>query len=179
MDSALLEAMSEEFAAYLSEVTDGDLTARTPCLAWSVDDLYRHMLELNLHIGLLLNPQSPPPTSRGESLPRETTYRDVARYAAGALANAANSASAADTFARHVTNTLIHTWDLARALDIDFDTPKPDVLDLAREYLHRLAPHSRGDAAAFAPIPDLPAADAMDEVLLLSGRWPSWRARPA
>ncbi|MGF0117127.1 maleylpyruvate isomerase N-terminal domain-containing protein [Promicromonospora sp. Marseille-Q5078] len=42
---------AEEFAAYLSEVTPGDLTAATPCAGWDVDDLSRHVREENARFG--------------------------------------------------------------------------------------------------------------------------------
>lgn len=170
MDMALLKAVTEEFAAYLSEVTDGDLTAPTPCALWTVDDLYHHMLELDVELCRALGRRPPPPAASGGYVFRETVYRDSARHTAEALAHAP-----ADSFEAHLTNTLIHTWDLARAIQIDFDPPRPDALDIALGCLRRMPPDARGEGRAFAAAPDFPAGSAMEEVLLLSGRFPGWR----
>lgn len=190
MTTALLHEVSEEFASYLSEVSDGDLSTGTPCQPWSVDDLYQHVVELNIRLGRKFDPQLSPRLSRVGCVLRETTYRDAARYAADALANGTGPANAgrtaapfgaspwSDAFALHLTNTLIHTWDLARAIEIDFDPPRRDVLDIALNCLRRLPPDARGDGAAVAAIPDFPTGTTMDQILLLSGRNPAWRARP-
>jgi hypothetical protein len=96
---------------------------------------------------------------------RETVYRASARQAADALTGRADR-----RFEVHLTNTLIHTWDLARAMHVDFDRPGPDAIDVALRYLRRLPPESRG---MFAEPLDFPAAAPMDEVLFLSGRAPA------
>lgn len=187
MDIALLNEASEDFAAYLSEVTDGDLTARTPCALWTIDNLYHHMLVLNIQLCQAFDHQSSPPAAPGGCLLRETIYRDSARYTADALVHASDSIPAdrmpapsgarspEDAFELHLTNTLVHTWDLAQAIQIDFDPPRPDVLDIALGCLRRMPPGMRGDGKAFAATTDSCSGSAIEEVLLLSGRSPSWR----
>lgn len=187
MDIALLNEASEDFAAYLSEVTDGDLTARTPCALWTIDNLYHHMLELNVQLCQAFDHQSSPPTAPGGCLLRETIYRDSARYTADALAHPSDpipagrmptpfrARSPEDRFELHLTNTLVHTWDLAQATQIDFAPPGLDVLDIALGCLRRMPPGMRGDGKAFAATPDFCPGSAIEEVLLLSGRSPSWR----
>lgn len=157
MNLALLAEVTEEFAAYLSEVTDGDLMASTPCALWTVEDLYAHMLDLNATLGGQAAPD-------GCAL-RETVYRASASQATDALTGHADHC-----FEAYLTNTLIHTWDLARAMHIDFDLPSPDAIDIALRYLHGLPPESR---AMFAEPLDFPAAAPMDEILFLSGRVPA------
>ena len=174
MNLALLNEVTEEFASYLSEVTDGDLAVATPCVQWTVYDLYHHMLEANAKLGEVLDPRAPLPAPRGGCALRETIYRDSARSAADLLARSAD-----DLFESHLANTLIHTWDLAQAIQIDFDLPDPRAIDIAVKFLHGLRSDSRGWSKAFAEIVDLPAASQMDEILLLSGRGPDWRARSA
>jgi uncharacterized protein (TIGR03086 family) len=188
VDIALLNEASEDFAAYLSEVTDGDLTARTPCALWTIDDLYHHMLELNIQLCQAFDRQSPPPTAPGGCLLRETIYRDSARYTADTLVHASGSIPAdrlsasfgarspEDAFESHLTNTLVHTWDLAQAIQIDFDPPRPDLLDIALDCLRRMPPDMRGEGKAFAATPDFCSGSVIEEVLLLSGRSPSWRS---
>lgn len=159
VDIALLNEVSEEFAAYLSEVTDGDLATRTPCTQWTIDDLCHHMLELNIQLG---QPSSPP----GGCVPRETIYRESARHAA-------DSASAEHAIQWHLTNTVIHTWDLAQALQLDFDPPRPDALEITLNCLRQLSPDKRGPGQDFGAIPDITPTSPMDEILLLSGRKPT------
>jgi uncharacterized protein (TIGR03086 family) len=191
MNIALLKEATEEFAAYLSEVTEGDLKAHTPCALWTIDDLYHHMLELDVQLCETLGHQPPPPAAPGGHQFREMIYRDSARYTAAAFAQIADSTPAARTegpldarfdarspesaFESHLTNTLIHTWDLAQAIQIDFDRPRPDVLDIALDCLRRIPPEMRGDGKAFAAVQDFPSLSAIDEILLLSGRTPTWR----
>lgn len=117
---------------------------------------------------------------------RETIYRDEARRAADALVYATYATPAGhrpapdgarspqDAFESHLAHTLVHTWDLAQALQLDFDPPRPAALDITRGWLSRISPGSRGLGNAFAAIPGLPSGSAMEEVLLLSGRSPSW-----
>lgn len=158
MNLVLLTGVTEEFAAYLSEVTDGDLTACTPCALWTIEDLYTHMLDIN-------NTLSGRPAPVDGCVLRETVYRASARQAVDALTGGADP-----RFEAHLTNTLIHTWDLARAMHIDFDRPGPAAIDVALRYLQGLPPESRG---SFAEPLDHPAAAPMDEVLFLSGRAPA------
>jgi uncharacterized protein (TIGR03086 family) len=186
MNLALLNEVTQEFASYLSEVTDGDLTVPTPCALWTVGDLFAHLLEANITLGQALDPQAMPPAPPGVCALRETIYRDCARYAAAALDGAAdaNLRAAAPAggrspeylFESHLANTLIHTWDLAQAIQIDFDRPDPQAIDIALRYLHRLPPESRGQDKPFAESLDFPSTAPMDEVLFLSGRSPAWQA---
>jgi uncharacterized protein (TIGR03083 family) len=170
MRLALLNEVTEDFAAYLSEVTDGDLTASTPCQLWTIDDLYHHMVELNVQ-------PSPPMACKG-CMARETVYREAARHTADVLAHAAGSAPAdrlptpfgalspQDAFELYLTNTVVHTWDLAHALGFHFDPPRQDVLDIALGCLRRMP--SAGPEAAV--VRDVVPGSAMAEVLLLAGR---------
>jgi uncharacterized protein (TIGR03086 family) len=169
----LLKQVTEEFASYLSEVTDGDLTAPTPCARWDIQDLYAHMLDVNARLAEALDPRTAPPAPHGACAPRETIYRDSARYAADALACVGDAGE--ELFESHVANTLIHTWDLAQAIRLEFDPPGPHAIDIALRYLHRLPPESRGQDKPFAAILDFPAAAPMDEVLFLSSRTPRGR----
>lgn len=166
----LLEMVSEELASYLSEVTDGDLAAPTPCARWDIQDLYAHLLDTNASLAGTLGLRPEPPVARGACAPRELTYRDSARHAAEALARAGDAAE--ELFEAHLANTLIHTWDLAQATWFDFDPPGPEVIGIALRYLHRLPAESRGPGKPFAAALDFPAAAPMDEVLFLAGRIP-------
>lgn len=166
-----LEEVTEEFAAYLSEVTDYDLTAPTPCARWAVHDLCAHVLDMNASLAETLGPRAAPARQRGPCASRETVYRDSARRVADALARAADAGE--ELFESHLASTLIHTWDLAQATRLELDLPSPHALDIALRYLRRLPPESRGQGKPFAAILDFPPAAPLDEVLFLSGRIPA------
>lgn len=185
MDVALMEQAAGEFAAYLSEVCDCDSTMATPCELWTIDDLFHHMVEENVKFGQKVNPRSTPPSSvrscslgepvYGSCCVRETIYRDSTRYVVEALADfngAANSLE--DGFYLHLASTLIHAWDLASAIQLDFDRPDERVLETAIRGIRRLPPSLRGDGKSFREIVDFPVSSTMDELLLLSGRFPEW-----
>jgi uncharacterized protein (TIGR03086 family) len=189
MDIALMKTVTEEFAAHLSEVTCGELAAATPCALWSVEDLFRHAVEENLALGRAVDPQLPPPPPREGRVPRELTFRDSARYAMDALARivdpvdarrvpwkAFGDLSPRELFDLHLTDTLLHTWDLAKATGFDLDKPSIDVLEVALGCLRRLPPQLRGSGRPFAPIVDFPVGSEMEELLALSGRDPAWPA---
>jgi uncharacterized protein (TIGR03083 family) len=170
MDIALLHEVTEDFAAYLSEATDGDLAAPTPCPLWTIDDLYHHLLDLNTRLGQAFDPQSPPPVARGGNPLRETTYRDSARSTADALARAADAGPVATSFGALspqgafeslVTNTLVHTWDIAKAMRFDFEPPRQAALDIALACLRRTPSGTAAPAAA---------GSTMADVLSLAGR---------
>lgn len=181
MKLELLEAVTEEFASHLSEVTDGDLVTPTPCARWAIGDLYAHMLDANARLAEALGPDpdpdagAAPPASHHAGAPRESIYRDSARHAADALARVGEAGE--ELFESQVANTLIHTWDLAQATQLEFDQPSPHAIDIALRYLQRLPAECRGQGKPFAAIGDFPAAAPMDEVLFLSGRTPMHQAR--
>lgn len=195
MDVALMEHVAGEFAAYLSEVSDCDSTMATPCELWTIDDLFHHMVEENVKFVQKVNPRSTPPSSvsscarrgmghypcslrepaYGSYCVRESIYRDSARYMIAALEefnDAANSLE--DEFYLHLASTLIHAWDLASAIQLDFDRPDERVLETAIRGIRQLPPSLRGEGKSFREIVDFPVSSTMDELLLLSGRFPEW-----
>lgn len=190
MDITLMEHVTGEFGAYLSEVTDGDLATATPCEGWSIGDLARHMIDENIRVGQAADPRSAPPVMvsswvpcdpvHGSSPGRERAYRDSARYALDALARADLARSgppAEDAFGLHLASTLIHTWDLASALQFDFDLPEARAVERALHSMRQLPLGARGGGKPFGTIVgDFPAISAVDELLVLSGRSPAWRA---
>ena len=169
-------------------MTCGDLSATTPCAVWSIEDLYRHAIAEMLALGRAVDPRRPPPPLRDGYLPREQAFRDCARYAVDALATADDGAGGRvrwgafgdlaprELFDVHLTNTLLHTWDLAKAIRFDLDPPSSDALDIALNTLRHLPPLLRGAGKPFAPVVDFPASSDLEEALALSGRDPAWPA---
>jgi uncharacterized protein (TIGR03086 family) len=191
VDLKLLEEVTEQFAAYLSEVTDGDLATPTPCHLWTIGDLFLHMLERNASLARALNPDAPatalmPAAPPGWCIPHEVIYRNSVQRVGQALAlsndrvrrigESADAASPEELFECHLANTLIHTWDLVEAIQLDLDPPNSHAVDIALRYLRTLPREARGAGGTFAEPLNRPAATSMDEMLLLSGRRPGRRS---
>jgi uncharacterized protein (TIGR03086 family) len=70
-------------------------------------------------------------------------------------------------------DVLVHTWDLARATDVDVSLD-PELTSIA--YDAALASRAgRADSAMFAPEVDVPTdADTISKLLALHGRSPTW-----
>lgn len=183
MDIGLMDQVTGEFAAYLSEVSDGDLTLATPCERWTVSELIQHATDRNIAVGQAARPESVPPgvtispalcdPVHGSCAMREQAYRDSARYMTDALADAGDAQS---EFSLHLASTLIHTWDLSSAIQFEFDRPDARALECALTAIRQLPSNARGSGQPFGDVVSFPGISAIEELLLLSGRSPAWRA---
>lgn len=192
MDITLFEQAADEFSAYLSEVTDGglgdgDLSLPTPCEMWTLGDLYRHMVDENIKLGQAVSTHGSFPAQRSWCFQPDVIYRDSVLYLVDAMAKAAvisdigpvhgpfGALSLEDTFDLHLASTLIHTWDIAMAIDFDFDRPGERILEITLSSMRRLPSETRGVGKPFAAAVDFPTISAVEEILVLSGRSPAWR----
>ncbi len=154
MDVSVLHTLTEDLAAFLSEVTLGDLTCAVPCTAGDVGDLYLCLVDRSLTVATAITGdeitpgQWNGPTGRaalaasadgchgGAGL--EVGYRRAARLMENAFAAAtatsrlarpqAPSAEAdvAFLYEEQISSTVLHTWDIAQALDLPY-RPAPDI----------------------------------------------------
>lgn len=161
----ILRRATEEFASYLSEVTDGDLSAPTPCPAWSIEDLCLHMLAMNADVGGVA-PEITGARRFPETELRESVYRRVVRPAIARLA-------AEPRWERYLADTLIHTWDLAQSMGFDYDAPDEETLSIALSAMRRVPSTERGPGKPYDGVPDFPISSTVEEILLLSGRLPA------
>ncbi|AKE01449.1 hypothetical protein XU06_31735 (plasmid) [Rhodococcus erythropolis] len=144
MDVSMLHTVTENLAGWLSEVTHGDLRQQTPVPAWDVGDLYVHLIDRNVAIAAELTHQAahvPPPvdSSRRAALDSsaniygggfEELYRQTARQTEDAFASVSPAElrycidgvdlDAGAIYDKHVSDTVIHTWDLAQAMGFDY-----------------------------------------------------------
>jgi len=198
MDTSVLHTATEAFAALVSEVTPGDLAAPTPCEGWDVADLYRHVVTENVHFGRAVSGTEgassdldrPPGLDRvGPAWPGlETTYRRTAGLMERAFAAVSDpeqprpvpgvpgERTVADLYEMQLCDTVIHTWDLARALGLGLEDEDVDPA-LAQRVLRRMQAvpdTSRGPGRAFAEVrrEARPGAGVLEQIILLSGRTP-------
>jgi uncharacterized protein (TIGR03086 family) len=156
-------AASEGFARRLRAVRPGQWASPTPCPEWTVCDLVNHMARGNLNYALLAHGGSgeeflqlrdadalgtDPVAAFGQS-----TERFLAAFGEpGALDRVADyplgAASGRQLVSIRVTDSLVHTWDLSRAADLN-DKLDPDLVEWVLASL----------ASTFDGIAESPVAD--------------------
>ncbi len=187
--SAFYERAASGFAERLAVVTGPQWEAGTPCVEWSVRDLVGHVLDEQLWIPPLLGgetiaevgdrfagDQIGPDAVRSWSQAQDGVL--AALEPAGVEGRNVELSFGAATVAEYVTqvsvDTMIHTWDLARAVGADERLDPGDVLAA----LDALSPQVEGFRSAGVFGPEVPAsagAPAQVRLLALVGR----RASPA
>ena len=170
-----------------------DLDRPTPCAGWTLDDLIGHMTAQ--HYGWIAaavghgadlsvwQPGAPVADPIGE-------YAEAARRVLEAFSDegvlgrefALAEISpvlrfpAAQAISFHFIDYLVHGWDVARSLGVEY-RPEPDVLAAALP-VALAVPGGKArerDGAAFAPGLDVPArSGTLDQIVALLGRSPSW-----
>lgn len=167
------------FDARLAALPAGDWGAQTPCSEWDVRALVAHVVEVHRRMGALLDGGQPAPVTEGEDL--VAGWRAAREVVDSALSDNATACRVVDTgfmgelpFVAVVggllcADTLIHTWDLARA------TGQPDRLDPAAVSVAFELLQGFGDAirspGAFGPAVDPgPAADEQARFIAFCGR---------
>ena len=193
MDSIDLGPAAQQLAQLVSNVTDGQHTAPTPCPHYQVADLVEH-------IGTMARAFAAAGRKETSSLTDQQPAGDAARLPAdwrtriprdlATLAEAwsgpeawdgttriAGMDSPADMVGVTLADELVvHGWDLAQATGQPF-APDPAAVRAARSFLDLFAGPDApaGDEVAFGPSRSAPAdAAALDQVLALAGRDLSW-----
>lgn len=193
MDTAKLHSVIEEFASYLSELSEGDLRRPTPCTGWDVDDLCSHMVEENIAFGAGVAGKTVRPLTRHEPEARqhresagsawEQKYLETALYMENSFAAVQGPSElrkvaglpgerAVDAlYEMQICDSVIHTWDLTQALGFTYD-PAPEVADLVLRRMQEIPDAARGEGRAFGTVTDSATADlsVLERIVLLSGR---------
>lgn len=144
MDVSMLHTVTEDLAGWLSEITQGDLGQPTPVPARDVGDLYLHIIDRNLVVAAGLTHQPVHVPVQGHALRRPTLdtsvdlygggferlYRRTARQTEDGFASVSSAESrycidgvdldACAVYDKHVSDTVIHTWDLTQAMGFDY-----------------------------------------------------------
>lgn len=182
--TAYYQRAADGFAVRLALVADADWVLGTPCTEWSVRDLVAHVLDEQLWIPPLVGEETIADVGdrfAGDQLGTDASgawaRAQVAVLAALAPEGAEDrtvglsfgEASAAEYVWQVAVDTLIHTWDLARAIGADEELPCDDV----RRALDELAPMLEAWRAAgvFGPVVEVgPEADDQTRLLAVVGR---------
>ncbi|MGI5204937.1 maleylpyruvate isomerase family mycothiol-dependent enzyme [Spirillospora sp. CA-108201] len=181
-DLLSLDAMALALIGHdVALIPDAAMEAPTPCDGWTVTDLLHHMNERHEAIARTVLP----PLEPGGD-PRD----DFALFAARCLAVLER---AGETVAMprlgpvptewvlgiHAVDMLVHRWDLARALRTAPAAPSrltEAALPLARANTAPGGPLNGPGGAYRPPLAEDPSRPAIDNIVALLGRDPSWTA---
>jgi len=179
----------------VARVTDHDLDRPTPCAGWDLGTLLTHMTVQHRGFAAAAEGRGADPAvwrmpegGRLPDVPREYAASAEAVLAAFAPGDVPGRPFTLPEFSDpgpypgrqaisfHLVDYVVHGWDVARALDTDFD-PDPATVTLTVP-IARAVPEGEArlrPGAAFAPaLPLPPHTDGLTEILLRLGRNPAW-----
>ncbi|GAB3292475.1 TIGR03086 family metal-binding protein [Parasphingorhabdus pacifica] len=183
-----LALASEVIAAIRPE----QLGLPTPCSAWTVGDLLRHMISQNKRFAAAARGEEADAACPldGAELGDDpaATYRDSADLAVAAylvediadrrmvLEELPGPLPAPVAISFHFTDSLVHGWDVARSIGVPFQPPA-ELSGAALGMASRIPDEARGPGGAFSPVVE-PVSNAsdFDRLLCLVGRNPYWAA---
>lgn len=176
----------------VSQVHAADLARPTPCSGWTLADLLAHMTAQ--HHGFaaaaagdgadLVHWQTGAPVDDPVGQYAAAAERVIAAFAAaGVLAGEFMLPEispklpfpAAEAIGFHMVDYVVHGWDVARALGLDYDL-EPEVLAAALP-IARAVPDGerrRRPGAAFAPRVAATNGDPLTQIVAQLGRHPDW-----
>ena len=190
MDTALMAGALEGFEQRLGAVGAAQWNEATPCDDWDVRTLVNHVVGELLWMPPLLDGKTIAEVGDrfdGDVVGSDplTTYKSaVAAAHAAAFEPGAQERTVHLSFGdfpgseyvgQVVSDVIIHTWDLARAVDAD-DQLDPALVTFVVEFLSPQIESWRG-AGAFGPAVEAgPDASVQDRFLAQTGRPPEWTA---
>lgn len=174
--------VADGFTARLEGVRAGSWTAATPCEQWTAHQLAAHVVETHRRLLTRLTGGDPTPPDSDEDLAAAWSVESSAITAA--LADPERAGTPVPSMGGEqqqpfvdlvgtllCAETLLHTWDLARATDQD-DRLDPEAVEAALAFLE---PHDAmlRRPGGFGPRVDAPErADAQTRLLCFVGRRP-------
>jgi uncharacterized protein (TIGR03086 family) len=172
------QVVADGFSARVERVTPDGWSAATPCSNWTVRDLVVHVA--TTHRRVLATLDGTPPGEVEPETDLVGQWRGASADVVRALADESRASklvtgmSGEQTFATLVgrlvcADTLVHTWDLARATAQD-ETLDPHAVAKATEVLAPLDEAIRRPGGFAAKITPAPGADAQTQFLNFCGR---------
>lgn len=184
---------ARQTAELASQATPQQLTLPTPCAGWDLRRLLDHMTTENLGFAAAARGNGADPASWAGDADRADPVADYVqatdtlisafaepgvldRSFALPLMSQEREFPGAQAVLMQLVDAVVHAWDLARTLDlplsIDDEINKP-VLDLAEQIPDDESRHAPD--AVFGPAKPYPDdASALDRIVALLGRSPSW-----
>jgi uncharacterized protein (TIGR03086 family) len=174
------DRVADAFSARVEAVPPGAWTSPSPCEGWTAHDVVKHVVETTRLFLTRLSGGDPTPPDTDEDLIASWHVESDAVRAVLADPERARTpikGLGGDQPFEDVigtvlcADTLIHTWDLARATG-QYDTLDPAAVEAAQEFLTPNDDMLRGPGG-FGPRLDPPAeSDAQTQLLCFTGRQP-------
>jgi uncharacterized protein (TIGR03086 family) len=177
-------------ADVLANVTDGQLSAPTPCERLRLRDLVAHVGGLALAFTAAARKEFGPLTDTPpvEGVPLDEDWRTAYPARLAELAQAWREPTAWTGMTRAggvdfpgevggivaLTEVVIHGWDVAAATGQDYDVD-PATLDAVLPHVTAIAAQGPVEGLFGPAVPVAEDAPALDRAIALSGRDPSWR----
>ena len=172
--------IADAFGARLTAVPPGAWSQQSPCEDWTAHDVARHVVDTTRLFLTRLSGGDPTPPDSDEDLVAAWTVESQA--VRDALADPERAGAQIDglggkqPFEQVIgtvlcADTLIHTWDLARATG-QYDTLDPQGIEAAREFLTPNEAMLRGPGGFGPKIEPPQDADAQTSFLCFTGRQP-------
>lgn len=170
--------VAADFTARLRACSDEQLGAPSPCVGWTARDVVGHVIDGHRELVASLTEATREPLPADADLLAE--WRDateavsvllvVPELSATRVGGAFGNRRFDEVVANVVcTDTLIHTWDLARATAQD-DRLNPAAVAAAQRFLTEVGERMRGPSGLGPPLPVAAGADAQAVLLAFSGR---------
>lgn len=166
-----------------------DWNVATPCAGWTPRDIVTHMIDAHRHfVDEVAGDGSASTRRSSETLADDelatsfeetgrnltTVFADDEAFTKSIRLGSFGPAPAKLALRVHFTDTLVHGWDLSRALGIDY-TIDPELADIAYKVVSQIPGEMRGPGAAFAhPVPVDEHACPSDRLVAMAGRDPRW-----
>jgi uncharacterized protein (TIGR03086 family) len=190
-----LDRRAVELSAHIvAQATPADLGRATPCAAWSLRDLLDHMITQHYGFAAASAGQGRDPQLWQVVHPDDpiAAYAAAAEQVTAAFArpealerpfdlpeiSTTVAIPAAQAVSFHFVDYVVHSWDVARSIDVPFD-PAPDLTAAALVVARRVpdGENRLAERSAFRPSVPSPAdGTVLDQVLAALGRSPAWRA---
>jgi uncharacterized protein (TIGR03086 family) len=178
-------------ADVLTNVSDDQLSAATPCEQMRLSELVQHIGGLSLAFAAAARKDFGPLTDTPPDMAVEldADWRTNFPQRLAELASAWNDPAAWEGMSRAggvdfpaevggliaLTEVVIHGWDVARASGQPYDTD-PDALEAILPQVTETAAEGPVEGLFGAAVPVADDAPALDRVIALSGRDPGWRS---
>jgi uncharacterized protein (TIGR03086 family) len=179
---ATLDAANDEFRRRLVSIAAGLMSRATPCPEWSVGDLIAHVVESNLWVAQLLETAdfdaisasidvlgSDPVAAWEVSVDR--LDRGFGRGLGRQVRHPYGVVPAGRLLFFRCSDTLVHAWDLARAVGVD-ESLNMSAVRVCLDVLEPVALLLCGTGMYEPPVPVEADADEQTQLLALVGRRP-------
>ncbi len=171
-------SVSAGFRSRLDGVGPEAWASPTPCTDWTVKDLVAHVVGVHRRVVATLDGHEPVDVDQDGDLPAQ--WREASDAVAGGLADETRATTTVSgmfgeqTFESLVSrllcaDTLVHTWDLARATGQD-ETLDPDAVSKALLFLTPIDDALRRPGGFSAKIDPTQGADEQSRLLNFCGR---------